>query len=169
MPSRNGFLDEALDDDIPGAELQFLGFLSDLLVGAELVEIILGGGGFFVGNVALDGIALVTRHMIKRCARTGPVFRRPGETWPGASPGQQRRRRRFGQVPAAHLLDQHDVASSRVIVSGISRVWTQLIHNLIANMWCIARKLRLSSSKRVASLRVSFVVQKKRSTMWRIR
>jgi len=75
MPSRNGFLDEALDDDIPGAELQFLGFLSDLLVGAELVEIILGGGDFFVGNVALDGIALVTRHMIKRCARTGPVFR----------------------------------------------------------------------------------------------
>ena len=49
-----------------------------------------------------------------------------------------------------------------------SRVWTQLIHNLMAKMWTMARKLRVSFSKRVASLRMSFMVQKKRSTMLRI-
>ncbi len=49
-----------------------------------------------------------------------------------------------------------------------SRVWTQLIHNLMAKMWTMARKFRLSFSKRVASLRMSFMVQKKRSTMLRI-
>ena len=37
------------------------------------------------------------------------------------------------------------------------RVWTQLIHSLIAKMWIMARKLRLSFSKRVASLRMSFI------------
>ena len=49
-----------------------------------------------------------------------------------------------------------------------TRVWTQLIHNLMAKMWIMARKLRLSFSKRVASLRMSFIVQMKRSTMLRI-
>ncbi len=41
-------------------------------------------------------------------------------------------------------------------------MWTQLSHSLIANMWTMARKFRLSFSKRVASLRMSFTVQKKR-------
>ena len=50
----------------------------------------------------------------------------------------------------------------------VTRVWTQLIHSLMAKMWIMARKLRLSFSKRVASLRMSFMVQKKRSTMLRI-
>ena len=50
----------------------------------------------------------------------------------------------------------------------VPRVWTQLIHSLMAKMWIMARKLRLSFSKRVASLRMSFMVQKKRSTMLRI-
>ena len=49
-----------------------------------------------------------------------------------------------------------------------TRVWTQLIHSLMAKMWIMARKLRLSFSKRVASLRMSFMVQKKRSMMLRI-
>ncbi len=49
-----------------------------------------------------------------------------------------------------------------------TRVWTQLIHSLMAKIWTIARKFRLSFSKRVASLRMSFMVQKKRSTMLRI-
>ena len=52
--------------------------------------------------------------------------------------------------------------------AGVTRVWTQLIHSLIAKMWIMARKLRLSFSKRVASLRMSFMVQKKRSMMLRI-
>ena len=35
-------------------------------------------------------------------------------------------------------------------------------------MWTMARKFRLSFSNLVASLRMSFMVQKKRSTMLRI-
>ena len=44
-----------------------------------------------------------------------------------------------------------------------TRVWTQLIQHRIAKMWVMARKFRLSSSKRVASLRISLIRQKKRS------
>ena len=60
------------------------------------------------------------------------------------------------------------VQARQGIIRGALRVWTQLIHNLMAKMWTMARKLRVSFSKRVASLRMSFMVQKKRSTMLRI-
>jgi len=50
----------------------------------------------------------------------------------------------------------------------LTRVWTQLIHSRIAKMWTMARKFRLSFSNLVANLRMSFMVQKNRSTMLRI-
>jgi hypothetical protein len=48
------------------------------------------------------------------------------------------------------------------------RVWTQLIQHLIAKMWSMARKFWAYFSKRVESLRISFILQKKRSTMLRM-
>jgi len=51
---------------------------------------------------------------------------------------------------------------------GFTRVWTQLIPHLIANMYIMLWKLRACFSNRVASLRISFILQKKRSTMLRI-
>ena len=49
-----------------------------------------------------------------------------------------------------------------------TRVWTQLHQHLIAKMYSIERKLVAVFSKRVASLRMSFILQKKRSTMLRL-
>jgi len=48
------------------------------------------------------------------------------------------------------------------------RVWTQLHQHLIAYRCSIARKLPLSFSKRTANRRISFMLQKKRSTILRI-
>jgi hypothetical protein len=48
------------------------------------------------------------------------------------------------------------------------RVWTQLHHCLMANKCSIARKFWLSFSNRVASLRISFILQKNRSTTLRM-
>ena len=50
----------------------------------------------------------------------------------------------------------------------VSRVWTQLIQHRIAKMWIMARKFRVSFSKRVASLRMSFIRQKKRERPGRL-
>lgn len=47
-----------------------------------------------------------------------------------------------------------------------SRVWTQLHQHLIAKSCTIERKFRAFFSKRVASLRMSFILQKKRSTIF---
>ncbi len=44
-----------------------------------------------------------------------------------------------------------------------TRVWTQLIQHRIAKLWIMARKFRVGFSKRVASLRISLIRQKKRS------
>ena len=49
----------------------------------------------------------------------------------------------------------------------IIRVWTQFSHNLMANIWTIARKLALSFSYLV-NLLMSFMVQKNRSTMFEL-
>jgi len=50
----------------------------------------------------------------------------------------------------------------------LTRVWTQLIQHLMAKMWSMARKFWAYFSKRVDSLRMSFILQKKRSTMLRM-
>ena len=50
----------------------------------------------------------------------------------------------------------------------VLRVWTQLHQHLSAKMYSIERKLVAVFSKRVASLRMSFILQKKRSTMLRL-
>ena len=50
-----------------------------------------------------------------------------------------------------------------------TRVWTQLAHNLMANICTIARKFALSFSYLVVNLLMSFIVQKNRSTMLRMR
>ncbi len=47
-----------------------------------------------------------------------------------------------------------------------SRVWAQLIHHLMAKSWIIARKFLADFSKRVANRRMSFILQKNRSTMF---
>ncbi len=49
----------------------------------------------------------------------------------------------------------------------VTRVWTQLAQHLIANIWIIERKFRAFFSNLVASLRISFILQKKRSTTFR--
>ena len=49
-----------------------------------------------------------------------------------------------------------------------TRVWTQLHQHLNAKIYSIDRKLVAVFSKRVASLRMSFILQKKRSTMLRL-
>ena len=49
-----------------------------------------------------------------------------------------------------------------------SRVWTQLIQHLITKRCSIARKFWAYFSNRVDSLRLSFILQKKRSTMLRM-
>ena len=48
------------------------------------------------------------------------------------------------------------------------RVWTQLHQHLSAKMYSIERKFLAVFSKRVASLRISFILQKKRSTILRM-
>ena len=50
----------------------------------------------------------------------------------------------------------------------LTRVWTQLHQHLIAKMYSIERKFVAVFSKRVASLRMSFILQKKRSTILRM-
>lgn len=49
-----------------------------------------------------------------------------------------------------------------------AKVWPQLSQQLMANMYTMLWKLRAVFSKRVASLRMSFILQKKRSTMLRM-
>ena len=49
-----------------------------------------------------------------------------------------------------------------------TRVWNQLIQHLMAKMWSMARKFCAYFSKRVESLRIFFILQKKRSTMFRM-
>ena len=49
-----------------------------------------------------------------------------------------------------------------------TRVWTQLIQHLIANMYIIFWKLIAVFSNLVANLRISFILQKKRSTILRM-
>ena len=71
-------------------------------------------------------------------------------------------RRRLDAVVRDHNTAQKHVWRATIIL-------TQLIHNLIAKVWTIARKLSLSFSYRVASLRISFMVQKNRSTILRLR
>ena len=61
-----------------------------------------------------------------------------------------------------HGLEPFTIRPSYLLGSRHARVWTQLIHSLIAKIWTMARKFWLSFSKRVASLRMSFMVQKKR-------
>ena len=59
-------------------------------------------------------------------------------------------------------------ASYRAEAIDLARVWTQLHHSLMANICSMARKFRLSFSNLVASLRMSFILQKNRSTMLRM-
>ena len=68
-------------------------------------------------------------------------------------------------------LDASNQAAPNVAKSDtgdISRVWTQLSQHLIANMYTMLWKLSAVFSKRVASLRMSFILQKNRSTMLRM-
>ncbi len=51
---------------------------------------------------------------------------------------------------------------------GITRVWTQFSQHLIAKSCTIDKKLMAFFSNRVASLRISFILQKKRSTILRM-
>jgi dGTP triphosphohydrolase len=53
-------------------------------------------------------------------------------------------------------------------ITNKTRVWTQLHQHLNAKIYNIDRKLVAVFSKRVASLRMSFILQKKRSTMLRL-
>ena len=46
------------------------------------------------------------------------------------------------------------------------RVWTQLIQHLIAKSWIIERKFLAVFSNRVAKRRISFILQKNRSTIF---
>lgn len=48
------------------------------------------------------------------------------------------------------------------------RVWTHFIQHLIANRYSIDLKLHASFSKRELKRRMSFILQKKRSTMLRM-
>ncbi len=52
-------------------------------------------------------------------------------------------------------------------VLAVVRLWTQLIQHLIAKSWTMERKLRFSFSYLVVSLRISFTLQKNRSTRFR--
>jgi hypothetical protein len=49
-----------------------------------------------------------------------------------------------------------------------TRVWTQFTQHLIANRYAMFRKFWACFSNLVASLRISFILQKKRSTMFRM-
>ena len=53
-------------------------------------------------------------------------------------------------------------------IKKVFRVWTQLSQHLIAKSCTIPRKLTFSFSYRVVSRRISFILQKKRSTRLRI-
>ena len=55
-----------------------------------------------------------------------------------------------------------------LISSGSIRVWTQLIQHLIENRYMKFRKFAAFFSNLVANLRISFILQKKRSTMFRM-
>ena len=67
-------------------------------------------------------------------------------------------------LPQAHLgkLPKYSYAKQ------VSRVWTQFNQHLIAKSCNIDKKFTAFFSKRVASLRISFILQKNRSTMLRI-
>ena len=49
-----------------------------------------------------------------------------------------------------------------------TRVWTQFSQHLIAKMWSMDRKFRFSFSYRVVRRRISFILQKNRSTSFRM-
>jgi hypothetical protein len=73
----------------------------------------------------------------------------------------------------AELLEQQGADGFREkayknAASEITRVWTQFSQHLIAKSCTIDKKLMAFFSNRVASLRMSFILQKNRSTMLRI-
>ena len=49
-----------------------------------------------------------------------------------------------------------------------TRVWTQFSQHLMAKMWSMDRKLAFNFSYRVVSRRMSFILQKNRSTRLRM-
>lgn len=60
------------------------------------------------------------------------------------------------------LLQNQDLAMLRFYEQ--ARVWTQLAQHLIAKRWSIERKFLADFSKRIANRRMSFILQKNRST-----
>lgn len=71
-------------------------------------------------------------------------------------------------VAKLEKFDPSNVDSQWIAETHCFRVWTQLIQHLIANMYIMLWKLIACFSKRVASLRISFILQKKRSTILRM-
>lgn len=67
-------------------------------------------------------------------------------------------------------IEQLRIASSNAEanLSNFIRVWTHLIQHLMAKRCSMDVKFRPSFSNRVASLRMSFILQKNRSTMFRM-
>jgi hypothetical protein len=70
-----------------------------------------------------------------------------------------------------YLGAEHPVQYSHIVwfrKSSQVKVWAQLHQHLNAKMYNIERKLIAVFSKRVVSLLMSFILQKKRSTMLRL-
>ena len=67
------------------------------------------------------------------------------------------------------MIDAHFILDRIKNATGkFSRVWTQLIQHFPANRYIMLMKFLRDFSKRVASLRMFFILQKKRSTMLRM-
>ncbi len=100
-------------------------------------------------------------------SQLGRRVRKSRETWiVQARVEGKTKRRTLGvcgeiKVEAARVLAQ-------AYLDELTRVWTQLHHCLMANICSVARKFWLSFSNRVASLRMSFILQKNRSTTFRM-
>ena len=70
---------------------------------------------------------------------------------------------------AASGCDQaHVHHKPRLLSDNGPRVWTHLIQHLMAKRCSMARKFCACFSKRVDNLRISFILQKKRSTILRM-
>ena len=129
-----GFLHHPVDADLPRPERQFLRGPVDVLVRAELVEIVVGDRLGFRGERAFDRVGRVAPHRIepgrgvdlrrRRDLRLGviahPEHRRrrqdgaahpePGQDSPAVDVGRLVGGGGFGQLPIALALEQHYLA-----------------------------------------------------------
>ena len=73
---------------------------------------------------------------------------------------------RSSRTPEIFANDRDAIAAGAPAV--LTRVWTQLIQHLAANRYTMLMKFRRDFSNRVANRLISFILQKKRSTMLRM-